>query len=73
LVRYIGPFDEKMATACRCAKVIIFGDNDKNFTGQEAAYSLARSLSGDLEVDIKIPTLPGTDWNDVHRDIMSKA
>jgi putative DNA primase/helicase len=53
--------------------VIIFGDNDKNYTGQEAAYSLARSLSGDLEVDIKIPYATRADWNDVHRDIMSKA
>jgi putative DNA primase/helicase len=49
-------------------KVIIFGDNDENFTGQEAAYSLARSLSGDVDVEVKIPTMPGWDWNDVHRN-----
>jgi putative DNA primase/helicase len=49
-------------------KVIIFGDNDKNFTGQEAAYSLARSLSGDVEVEVKIPSIPGWDWNDVQRN-----
>jgi putative DNA primase/helicase len=49
-------------------RVIIFGDNDENFTGQEAAYSLARSLSGDLEVEVKIPSIPGWDWNDVHRN-----
>jgi putative DNA primase/helicase len=49
-------------------KVIIFGDNDESFTGQEAAYSLARSLSGDVEVEVKIPTMAGWDWNDVHRN-----
>jgi putative DNA primase/helicase len=49
-------------------KVIIFGDNDENFTGQEAAYSLARSLSGDVEVEVKIPSIPGWDWNDVQRN-----
>jgi putative DNA primase/helicase len=54
-------------------KVIIFGDNDKNFTGQEAAYFLARHLADDVEVNIKIPTLPGQDWNDVHREIRAKS
>jgi putative DNA primase/helicase len=49
-------------------KVIIFGDNDENFTGQEAAYSLARVLKNDVEVDVKIPSIPGWDWNDVHRN-----
>jgi putative DNA primase/helicase len=49
-------------------KVIIFGDNDENFTGQEAAYSLARSLSNDVEVEVKIPSIPGWDWNDVQRN-----
>lgn len=54
-------------------KVIIFGDNDESFTGQEAAYHLARQLSDDYEVEVKVPTLPGQDWNDVHREIMAKA
>jgi putative DNA primase/helicase len=49
-------------------KVIIFGDNDKSFTGQEAAYALARALSGDVEVEVKLPSIPGWDWNDVHRN-----
>jgi putative DNA primase/helicase len=49
-------------------KVIIFGDNDENFTGQEAAYSLARALSGDVKVEVKIPSIPGWDWNDVQRN-----
>jgi putative DNA primase/helicase len=49
-------------------RVMIFGDNDENFAGQEAAYSLARALSGDVEVEVKIPSIPGWDWNDVHRN-----
>jgi putative DNA primase/helicase len=50
-------------------KVIIFGDNDRNYTGQEAAYSLAKALSAwELEVEVKIPSIPGWDWNDVHRN-----
>jgi putative DNA primase/helicase len=47
-------------------KVIIFGDNDKSFTGQAAAYKLANRLSAKLSVEIKIPDEPG-DWNDLHQ------
>jgi putative DNA primase/helicase len=47
-------------------KVIIFGDNDENYTGQEAAYSLARVIKNDVEVEVKIPSIPAWDWNDVH-------
>jgi putative DNA primase/helicase len=50
------------------AKVIIFGDNDHNFTGQAAAYALAWTLSGYHDVDVKLPSIPGWDWNDVHRN-----
>jgi putative DNA primase/helicase len=49
-------------------KVIIFGDNDENFTGQEAAFALARVLKNDVEVDVKIPSIPAWDWNDVQRN-----
>jgi putative DNA primase/helicase len=49
-------------------RVIIFGDNDENYTGQEAAYSLARVLQNDVEVEVKIPSIPGWDWNEVHRN-----
>jgi putative DNA primase/helicase len=49
-------------------KVIIFGDNDENYTGQEAAYSLAKVLKNDVEVEVKIPSIPGWDWNDVQRN-----
>lgn len=48
-------------------KVLIFGDNDLNYTGQDAAYSLAKKLSMrgiDIE-DVLIPGKAGTDWADV--------
>jgi putative DNA primase/helicase len=47
-------------------KAIIFGDNDKNFAGQAAAYKLANRLSGKVEIEVKIPDQVG-DWNDVHQ------
>lgn len=43
----------------------IFGDNDKLFAGQKAAYSLAVKYSGKLAVSVNIPELPGADWLDV--------
>lgn len=49
-------------------RVIIFGDNDTNFAGQDAANSLAVRLSDDgFYVDIRIPSRAGADWNDVLR------
>jgi putative DNA primase/helicase len=47
-------------------KVIIFGDNDKSFAGQAAAYKLANRLSAKLSVEVNIPDQVG-DWNDVHQ------
>lgn len=52
------------------AKVVyVFGDNDINYTGQAAAYRLANRLIVQFkrEAIIKIPDLPGTDWNDIHK------
>ena len=52
------------------AKVVyVFGDNDLNYTGQAAAYRLANRLAVQfkLGVEIRIPDLPGTDWNDIHK------
>jgi putative DNA primase/helicase len=62
------PLLKKWRPPAGITKVIIFGDNDENFTGQEAAYSLARSLAGDVKVEVKIPSIPGWDWNDVQRN-----
>jgi putative DNA primase/helicase len=47
-------------------RVIIAGDNDASFSGQYAAYRLARRLSRlDIEVEVRIAPDAGTDWNDV--------
>lgn len=45
--------------------VLIFGDNDANYEGHAAAYSLACSLSKrGVEVEVKTPDKVGTDWAD---------
>jgi len=45
----------------------IIGDNDTNYAGQKAAYSLAHKLSvrGGISVTVYLPEKPGQDWNDV--------
>lgn len=45
-------------------KLIIFGDNDSTFTGQAAAYSLAKKVSRKYNVSVEIPGLVDTDWLD---------
>ena len=48
-------------------KVIIYGDNDVNFAGQEAAYCLAKRLNDKgILTDVQIPPEFG-DFNDVLR------
>lgn len=45
--------------------VVIFGDNDANFTGHKAAYILANKLYlKGIKVEVQIPDEVG-DWNDV--------
>ena len=49
-------------------KVVIFGDNDKNFVGQLSAYRLAHTLMRDYphkKIVVAIPNIGGADWNDV--------
>lgn len=46
--------------------VVVFADNDKNEKGQDAACVLeSRLMALGLEVEIRIPPEPGTDWADV--------
>ncbi len=47
--------------------IFIFGDNDISFTGQAAAYTLARRLKTreGLTVIVEIPPRAGQDWNDL--------
>ena len=47
-------------------RVVIFGDNDATFTGQDAAFSLAKKLSlKGISVEVNIPEIVGTDWADL--------
>lgn len=47
-------------------EIVVFGDNDRNFAGQAAAYALAHRLANrKLTVRIEIPPTAGDDWNDV--------
>ena len=49
------------------AKLTIYADNDNNFTGQKAAYTLANrlALDGNVDVNVCVPVLAGRDWLDV--------
>lgn len=47
------------------SRVLIAGDNDASFTGQAAAFSLARRLVRDgMAVEIHLPHQMGRDWAD---------
>ena len=47
-------------------EIVIFGDNDDSFGGQNAAFSLAYRLRSDgYRVEVEIPPDVETDWNDV--------
>lgn len=45
--------------------LVVFGDNDENFTGQNAAFCLAHRLSmRGIKTDVRIPAKTGSDWAD---------
>lgn len=47
-------------------RIAVYGDNDRFFAGQKAAFSLAERLSSrGINVDVLIPDRPGFDWLDV--------
>jgi putative DNA primase/helicase len=51
-----------------CTEVAVFGDNDANYAGQRAAYTLGHRLAtgkAPLPVTIHIPPTTGEDWADV--------
>lgn len=50
----------------RAKNILVFGDNDASLAGQLAAFSLGHRLLRDgLLAEVRLPDLPGTDWNDV--------
>lgn len=48
-------------------ELVIFADNDHNFTGQKAAYNLANRMvvQRKIKVTVYVPYSPGDDWLDV--------
>ena len=57
---------EKWMPPASVRAVVIFADNDPNFVGQNAAYTLAGRLKAlGFEVEVRMPAETGSDWADV--------
>ena len=54
----------QLAQAIHQGRFVIFGDNDQRYVGQTCAYRLAERLVKNIDVDVRIPPQPGTDWLD---------
>ncbi len=56
---------EELQVPKRYSNIIILADNDASFTGQKAAFTLARRLDNEKrKVRVVMPTLRGMDFND---------
>ncbi len=46
--------------------IVVYADNDENYAGQAAAYTIANKLEvqHDRKVEVRIPPRVGWDWND---------
>lgn len=56
---------EKFIVPDGVKKVIVFADNDESFTGQNAAFCLARRLKASgIDCDVRVPEKTGSDWAD---------
>ncbi len=56
-------FLERFSPPDEVEELVIFGDHDANFSGQKAAYTLAKRLAGKMRIRVEIPSQQGTDWN----------
>ena len=59
---------EKFVPPKEVKRLVVCGDNDRNFAGQKAAYVLANRIAVQekIPVSVCIPERPGTDWLDRH-------
>lgn len=64
---------EKVRVPASVKRVYIYADNDASYTGQAAAYALAKRLSAhreghdNVQVQVFVPQRTGDDWADVVR------